>query len=276
MTTGDHLDDESAQRKLEHASTRRAAALDKAISADRIASYHAAAHGNPTLARQLYVWDRDVAVAILADLAILEVALRNAIHTVLSADHGARWYETIPLDDRSQSQIVKAWESLQKQGRKADPADPATPGWLVAQSMFGTWVNLLDEGSYAGRLPRRQKISYEDLWRTSVHRAFPGVRVEARKDPDPDARPTRTWVHSIAKTVNVLRNRVAHHEPLHNGFPLPGQRSHKNQPSRRLSAREGYDTYMTLARMIDRDLAEWIGHDTTVPDLLLNKPSSSI
>ena len=57
------------------------------------------------------------------------------------------------------------------------------------------------------------------------------------------------------KTVNVLRNRVAHHEPLHNGFPLPGQRSGQQQPSR-LTAAEGVETYMKLTRMIDRNLAK--------------------
>lgn len=36
--------------------------------------------------RSIYVWDRDLlATAIVADLAVVGVALRNAMHTVLNA-----------------------------------------------------------------------------------------------------------------------------------------------------------------------------------------------
>ncbi|NMK55266.1 hypothetical protein HHM24_11125, partial [Staphylococcus capitis] len=96
-------------------------------------------------------------------------------------------------------------------------------------------------------------------------------RIEARNDPSPHASFTRTWVHSVTKTVNVLRNRVAHHEPLHNGFPLPGQRSGQQQPNR-LTAAEGVEAYMKLTRMIDRNLAEWIVNNTKVTTLLATRP----
>ncbi|WP_083335939.1 hypothetical protein [Mycobacteroides saopaulense] len=252
----------------EQAEARRANALVRAISTPRYASYlHAAARDND-LARRIYVWDRDLATAILADLAIVEVALRNAMHTALSTTYGPAWYEQIPLDDRSQGQITRAWRYL------VNPiqADPTTPGRLVSQCMFGMWVNLLDAGGYAGKPPRRGHADYENLWRTTLNTAFPGGRTEARNDADPNARFTRAWVHSIAKTVNVLRNRVAHHEPLHNGFPLPGQQTGQHQPARRLTAAAGIESYMKLTRMIDRDLAEWITHNTRVRQLLADRP----
>ena len=252
----------------EQAEARRASALVRAISTPRYASYLRAASQDSDLARRIYVWDRDLATAILADLAIVEVALRNAMHAALTITYGPAWYEQIPLDDRSKGQITRAWSYLvnPKQG------DPTTPGRLVAQCMFGMWVNLLDAGGYAGKAPRRSHVDYESLWRSTLNKAFPGGRAEARRDPDPNATFTRTWVHSIAKTVNVLRNRVAHHEPLHNGFPLPGQQASQQQPARRLTAAEGIDSYMKLARMIDRDLAEWITCNTRVPQLLADRP----
>ena len=253
----------------QQAEARRAGALDRAISTARYGSYLQAAGQDRDLARRLYVWDRDLAITILADLAIVEVALRNSMHTTLTNTYGPFWYEHVLLDDRSQGQIARAWQYLTSPVQ----TDTATPGRLVAQCTFGVWVNLLDAGGYAGKGPWRRHADYEQLWRTTLSTAFPGGRAEARNDPDPTARFTRAWVHSIAKTVNVLRNRVAHHEPLHNGFPLPGQRSGQQQTmARRLTAAEGVEAYMRLARMLDRNLAEWITHNTRVTAALAGRP----
>lgn len=253
----------------QQAKARLDAALDQAISTPRYASYLHAANQDKDLARRLYIWDRDLATAILADLAIVEVALRNAMHTALTGVHGPQWYQSIALDDRSQNQVTRAWAYL----LNPVPGHPSTPGRLVAQCTFGIWVNLLDAGGYAGKSPRRIHADYEQLWRDTLQSAFPGGRHKARNDPDPHARFTRTWVHSVAKTVGVLRNRVAHHEPLHNGFPLPGQRCGRQQTARRrVTATEGVEAYMKLTRMIDRDLAEWITHHTQVTALLTSRP----
>jgi hypothetical protein len=77
------------------------AVLHHAISPDRFGTYRAAARGDDDLARQLYVWDRDLAVAVLRDIAILEMALRNAMHLTASAQWGIHWYadRSVILDD---------------------------------------------------------------------------------------------------------------------------------------------------------------------------------
>ncbi|WP_074376546.1 hypothetical protein, partial [Mycobacteroides abscessus] len=188
-------------------------------------------------------------------------------HNALTGTYGPEWYQNIALDDRSMKQVERAWGYL----RNPRQGHPSTPGRVIAQCTFGMWVNLLDAGGYAGREPRRVHADYEQLWRSTLRSAFPGGRIEARNDPSPHASFTRTWVHSVAKTVNVLRNRVAHHEPLHNGFPLPGQRSGQQQPNR-LTAAEGVEAYMKLTRMIDRNLAEWIANNTKVTTLLATRP----
>ena len=55
----------------------------------------------------------------------------------------------------------------------------------------------------------------------------------------------------MVKQVHALRNRAAHHEPLVNGFPLPGEQ-------RRLSPTQGHQACLQLARLLDRDLATWL------------------
>lgn len=86
-------------------SAQQIAALDRSITPTRMGTYLSAAAGNTDRARELYLWDRDLSAAFLSDLAILEVALRNAMHARLEEKWGAEWYKNfdMPLDDRSMS-----------------------------------------------------------------------------------------------------------------------------------------------------------------------------
>lgn len=240
-----------------------AAALDRAISSDRLATYLSAVNGSRSRARLLYVWDRDLASAVLADVAILEVALRNAMDAALTQEWGPRWYESAApaLDERSLSQLRRAWSDLPAPTKK-DRSDPALPGRLVARCMLGFWVGLLDAGDHVGSDPRRRRVDYEELWRRSLHRAFRGGRAEARAV---GARFSRNWTHGLAQTVSALRNRAAHHEPLVAGFPLPGQRV-------RMTTSDGHAACLRLARVIDRDLAAWMQQNTQVPAILAARP----
>ncbi|MBW0254947.1 Abi family protein [Cellulomonas sp. PS-H5] len=234
-------------------------ALDRAISADRFTTYLRAGGGDRERARALYVWDRDVASAVLADIAIVEVAVRNALDGALTEMHGARWYtRDIGFDDRSRHKLAVAWRDL--------PRSRRTPGRVVAQLMFGFWVDLLDSGGTVGREPQQWSVSYEDLWRGGLARAFPGGRTEAAAS---GGRFTRTWTHDKLRTTQALRNRAAHHEPLVNGVPLPG-RAQSRQP--RISVRDGLDAYLLVLRMIDRDLADWVTQESRVQAELRRRP----
>ncbi|MGZ0069675.1 hypothetical protein [Microbacterium arborescens] len=261
--------------------------LNTAISPPRFATFLSAAAGDVALAHRLYVWNLDLSVAVLADIAIVEVALRNAMHDAASRVWGSHWYQStdVLLDERSEGQLSRAFGYLHKSiKQRANDAD--VPGRVVAQCMFGFWVNLLDSGDHVGRAPRRRRADYNVLWETAFKHAFPGARLEARaqrkileaKIPDGPDRAAqvarlrqevafnRTWVHGICKNVNGLRNRVAHHEPLINGLPLAGQ-------GQRITAAEAHGQVLMVARMIDRDLATWLDTNSKVPALLANRPS---
>jgi len=236
-------------------------ALVRAIGPDRFAAYLTSAGGDQDLACRLYVWDRDVAAALLADIAIAEVALRNAINTRLTAKHGADWYtREIGLDARCRANLTTAWYRLSKNERKKPT--PQTPGRVVAHLMFGFWTDLLDAGGEISTAPQSFKADYEQMWRTTLVGAFPGGRTEAGMLGEQF---TRSWTHSVAATVQAVRNRCAHHEPLLRDIPLPGQ-------ARRISAQAGYEANMLLVRMIDRDLAAWLDETSTVLDVLNQRP----
>lgn len=238
--------------------------LEVAITVDRLGTYLGEAGGDRTLARELYVWDRDVAAAMFADIAIVEVALRNAIHEVLTAHFGERWYELggMPLDWRATTNLQKAWERLPAQDR-ANPEQPRVPGKLVARLMFGFWRDLFDSGGYVGKEPRQIKIDNEQNWRTVLHRAFLGGRLTAQSVGETYS---RDWVLRQIDIVHAVRNRVAHHEPLLRGFPLPGH------GAERLTVEDGHLACVRLASMINFNLAGWLRGKSKVPTLLANRP----
>ena len=135
-------------------------------------------------------------MALLADVAIVEVALRNSMHAALqSAMSTTEWY-LLPMgfDDRSQAALSTAWSRV--------PAKIRTPGRLVAQLMFGFWSGLLDSGGYRGREPQRFKCDYEQLWRTILRKAFPGGRWMARAE---GSRFSRLWVLETVRVVHATR-----------------------------------------------------------------------
>jgi len=253
--------------------------LARGISEPRFGTFLAAAADDTRLARELYVWNRDLSVAVLADIAILEVALRNAMHEAATAAWGTHWYAdpAVAIDARSARGLAGAWGRLPK-SVKERPTDPDVPGRLVAQCMFGFWTGLLDAGGYIGDSPRRVHLDYDKLWASAFKQAFPGGREVARqqraearaagaKDSDlADIAFTRSWMHGVCKIINDLRNRVAHHEPLINGFPLNGQQ-------RRLTTAEGHEQCRALAGSLDRELASWIDANTQVPSLLQQRPA---
>lgn len=238
-----------------------AAALDRAISPDRFGTYLAAAQQDAELAREFYIWDRDLAAALLADIAIVEVALRNTVTAQLTATYGADWYRTPSLfDSRSAKAITSAWNRLPKANR--------TPGRVTAQLMLGFWVGLLDAGAEMGPAPFDDRADYEELWRHTLSRGFPGGRTQARAL---GVTYSRGWVHSVALEVQGVRNRAAHHEPLLRGIPLNGQKLPSGQ-TRRISVQDAHDQIRRLAAMIDRDLAAWIDGNSTVPIVQSLKP----
>lgn len=232
------------------------AALDKSVAPARMGTYLTSADNDADRARALYLWDRELSVAFMADLAMLEVALRNAMNAQLVATWGPRWFSRVDvaLDERSSRALAEAW-------RRSAPN--RSPDRMVAQCMFGFWRGLLDKGDHVGAEPRRVRCDYEQqFWRGVLDKAFPGGKAQASGDGE---RWNRSYALAVVSRVNDLRNRVAHHEPLVNGFPLTGQQI-------RRSAQEAHADCLRLAGMLDRDLASLLHAMSSVPSVLAGRP----
>ena len=164
------------------------AGFEAALSLERFARYLEWRAGDCTRALELYALNTQLSEALYTPLQILEVTLRNRIHTVLTEARHERWFEDdrLLLLEHQRGQIAEAAEQLA--GERKEPAH----GRVVAALTFSFWTAML-----AAR--------HEELWQTTLHaiaRREDGKGL-SRKDFSTPSSPIRT-----------LRNRVAHDEPI--------------------------------------------------------------
>jgi hypothetical protein len=208
-------------------------ALEKALSAERLSTYLAAAGGDHAAALRLYVWNTEISAALYGPLQALEIIVRNAFHRELAAVYGPAWYDNprVPLTPPARARVDDAKDVLRRANR------PLDPGRIVAELSFGFWERLLTHGPPG-------KLNYEmALWRPALHRAFP------------NARRRRSDVHKPFPGLRDLRNRIAHHEPI---FSRP--------------LAQEYQTITDVIGWICVDTRNWVLHHSTVADVLAGRP----
>lgn len=167
--------------------------LEQALSLERFGRYFTWANEDRAGALELYALNTAVSESLYTPLQMLEVALRNRIHDVLSDRFGDDWFDAPNLlkGEGVRRQITEAREGLRRRGRAT------TPGRVVASLTFGFWTTLLGP-------------DYENLWQQTLKRI-------ACRDDGRGLR--RKDFSSSLKPIRDLRNRVAHHEPIIN-LPL--------------------------------------------------------
>jgi hypothetical protein len=204
--------------------------LERRISAERFAPYRAAAGDDLKRAVRLYERNTELSAAFWAVLSDLEILVRNAMHEKLTAwsvtvygqtawylDHGEIFNEQTTRD------INTARRHATARGR------PEVSGRIVAELPLGFWRFLL-----SSRYER-------SLWLPCLRDAFPGIR----------GRGMRRDVHDAMRDLHLLRNRIAHHEPIH------------NRPLIRLHSQA-----MAMAGWVCPITRQWIAARSRVPALL--------
>jgi len=166
--------------------------LDRTLTRGRISRYLTATSGDLDQALQLYEKNVAVSEALFGILHGLEITVRNSLHHALSTDIGvADWYQhdlALPFPSFPQLAFTAPMRNmLDKARRSAGPGAPV--GKLVAELTFGFWPFLISG-------------QYHNLWSASAHHAFPHARIP------------RSFVHTRLETIQRLRNRIAHHEPI--------------------------------------------------------------
>lgn len=163
--------------------------LEQALSLERFGRYLAWAAGDRARAINLYGLNTRLSESLYTPLQTLEVALRNRIHTVLTAANGEDWYSEaagLLLNARQFEQVTEAIEELTKAGK------PVTAGAVVASLTFSFWTTMFNK-------------DYEILWQQTLHKISDTAAPSGLKRKDFSKRLT---------PVRILRNRIAHHEPI--------------------------------------------------------------
>lgn len=172
-------------------------AIETALSVPRIATYRAATTGAPELpaALALYTWNAQVSAAMLNPLHACEVVIRNAVSDALMTVYGPNWpwspgfYKSLP--DHKNPRIFNPRKEL----TRARNGHHST-GKVVAELKFVFWQML-----FTARFDKR-------LWNPHLRTALPYL------DPTKTIQQLRKTVHDDLEKLRLLRNRIAHHEPI--------------------------------------------------------------
>lgn len=172
------------------------------VSSPRLAPY-VGVTSSADQALALYSWNLQLAAALMLSLHMFEICLRNRLATYLTTKYGPNWpYSTAALRQMTGSdrrRITLLIADLQTSHRGRAP----TVDEIIAHISLGFWASLLTR-SYSVPLG----------WHG------PGLRIMYPNDPTMD-QPT---AYRLANSLRVLRNRIAHHEPVHH-WPVAQLRS---------------------------------------------------
>ncbi len=209
--------------------------LPALISPARLEPYLRACEQDMTRALRLYTWNVEVSCAFWGAIHVLEVSLRNAEHQHMSTRYGrADWWSdpAVALHAVMRDQVTRAQDGAAKSARK-NRRDVVADD-VVAALPFGFWSGLLAPGGSA---------QYETrYWQPFLHRAFPqfdGPRSRLYRDVD---------------SLRLLRNRLAHHEPIF---------------GRHLAA--DHVSILRVAHYIAPDISEFLDSHSRVPGSLARR-----
>jgi len=211
--------------------------VERRLSAERLAPYRAAAAGDLSRALLCYERNSELSAAFWAVLGNLEVVVRNAMDERLrawsvAACGRADWYR-----DREGLFTAATRREIAAARRRAGGVGDSgrrgeSGGRVVAELSLGFWRYLL-----SSRYERT-------LWLPCLRDAFPGIR----------GRGMRRDVHDALRDLHLLRNRIAHHEPIHNR-PLA----------------ELHTVALTTAGWVCPTTQAWIAGRSRVPGLLASE-----
>ncbi|EOM77711.1 hypothetical protein DW322_02595 [Rhodococcus rhodnii] len=215
-----------------------AQSLQTLLTRERLAPYVSVAGGDLDLALDLYEWNGRVGAAVFEDFGYLEVLLRNACDERLREwnrrqDTTIPWYLHSVFGPASRLDIDKARHRAVRGGR------PELPGRVVAELMFGFW-RFLHARSYEA-----------SLWTPCLRLAYPHLQPQRRRT-----------VYARLDRLNTLRNRIAHHEPIH--------RADVGGTGKTIAELHGELT--EVIEWIDPAVAGWVRSRSAVPGLLHARP----
>ena len=168
------------------------------ISAERLPRYLTACGGDTKKTMTLYRLNLNLSQEVFTLLSCFEVAIRNSIDAVLVANLGCDWLRDAVMpggifdipDCRDSAKIIrKAYTRLQRN-------HSYTHSKLLAEMEFGVWKYMFANPQY--RVTGRVLLSI-----------FPN-----KPRSTAQCQYNNTYMFNELDGINILRNRIAHHEPI--------------------------------------------------------------
>ena len=216
--------------------------LDR-LTTDRLRSYLEDCDDDLDRALDLYAWNAQVAAAFLEDLGRLEVVLRNRFDDALtaltaSAGRSSPWHDDTSLFPGKHAK--NALRDIRKAKRRATEGGQRSlvHGKVVSELNFGFW-RFLSSPRY-----------HTTMWVPALAAQFPNHPDEG------NAAVIRADVESRMRQLHFLRNRVAHHKPIH----------------RRVLADDA-GMIFELAQWMCLDTYAWMTALSRIPTVLASRPS---
>lgn len=168
--------------------------LHKLLTSERMGSYFRASSGDLLEAFRLYEWNMSASASVIHTVGVVEVLVRNALDKSLVSWCGSRypgmdWLALPVLDARAQADIAEARRRCSQRNRVP------THGKVIAELSFGFWRYLVASRYLTG------------LWIPAAQHAFPHGATDPRR--------RRVLTEASLKSLHFVRNRAAHHEPIH-------------------------------------------------------------
>ena len=179
---------------MPRANPTRDSEIRTALSGTRVSTYLAASGGSLHDALELYGWNARMSAALMLPAHFAEVSVRNAVDEVLTSLYGADWPWSRTLETSlpsPQGPVFNPRHHLQDVRTKHQ-----TTGKVVADMKFVFWPSMFT-ARHDGR-----------LWVPHIHRLFPGLPAAQA------AKSARARIAADLNAIRVLRNRIAHHEPI--------------------------------------------------------------
>ena len=166
-------------------------------SRDRLEKYLGKVAEDQLAAEFLYVANQKVSESLYPLISILEVSLRNRVHTKLTEKFGAvDWWNHDELNIQAftscNDKIERAKSKIYHRTSAITNKHNIKASQLVAEVSLNFWTSLFSEDL--------SKVLWSDLMT-----CFPHLPKEARK---------RRSVAKPLENIKSLRNRVMHHEPI--------------------------------------------------------------
>ncbi|HKU32035.1 MAG TPA: hypothetical protein VJQ60_16240 [Arthrobacter sp.] len=211
------------------------AAIHAALSVPRMSTYLRAVSGDPKRALDLYGWNARASAAMMLPAHFAEVTVRNAVSDALTTLYGPDWPWN-PAFERSLPSTARGHGYSPRGNLVATRNNEATTGKVIAELKFVFWQKM-----FTSRHDQR-------IWNSAILALFPhAIRIA------PAA--LRGRIYNDLDAIRLLRNRIAHHEPIF---------------TRNLT--DDLKRIVELVDMRSADTAGWVRAMETATEVLTERP----